>query len=151
MSYDLEINRSEDLTDDPELGRIDFELIVRAAIEATLADRGVEDAAVSVTLVGDEQIANLNQQYLQHDGPTDVISFPLYQGGERPVGDIYIGAQQAQRQAQEIGVPLQHEIARLTIHGTLHVLGFDHPEDESREESEMWMLQERIFATLELP
>lgn len=148
MSYDLEINRSEELTDDPELGRLDLEAIVRAAIAATLADRGVDDAAVSVTLVGDEEIANLNRQYLQHEGATDVISFPLYEGAERPVGDIYIGAHQAKRQAEELGVSLHLEIARLTIHGTLHVLGFDHPEDEAREQSEMWRLQEQIVATL---
>lgn len=150
MSYDIEINRSDELAEDPDLARLDFELIVRAAVEATLTDRGVDDAAVSVTLVGDQAIANLNQQYLAHEGPTDVISFPLYQGGERPVGDIYIGAEQAQRQAREFGVPLHHEIARLTIHGTLHVLGFDHPEDESREQSEMWQVQEHIFTQLKL-
>jgi probable rRNA maturation factor len=77
-----------------------------------------------------------------------VISFPLYERGERPVGDVYIGYDQAERQASDADVDIPEEVARLAIHGTLHVLGYDHPEDETRTKSEMWELQEAILRTL---
>jgi probable rRNA maturation factor len=118
------------------------------AVQATLRDRAVTDAEISLTLLGDAEIQALNQRYLGHDGPTDVLSFPLYEPGEPPVGDIYIGYAQALRQAEALGVPESEELARLAVHGTLHVLGYDHPEGEDRESSEMWRLQEEILARL---
>ena len=69
----------------------------------------------------------------------------LFAEGELPVGDIYIGYDQARRQAAELAVPLSTELARLAIHGTLHVLGYDHPEQDAREGSEMWQRQETIL------
>ena len=87
----------------------------------------------------------MNRRYLRHDHVTDVISFPLWEIDEPPVGDIYIGYEQAQRQAEEAGVALEQEIARLAIHGTLHVLGHEHPDDETRTTSKMWQLQETIL------
>ncbi len=117
---------------------------IEAAVRETLEQEGVHAAAISITLTSDHDIARLNQQYLQHDGPTDVLSFPLYEDGELPVGDIYIGYEQARSQSTELGVPLETELARLAIHGTLHVLGYDHP-DSAREDSEMWRRQEVIL------
>jgi probable rRNA maturation factor len=64
------------------------------------------------------------------------------------VGDIYVGWDEAARQAEEHGVSFHEELARLAIHGTLHVLGHDHPEDASRTESPMFRLQERLLAEL---
>jgi probable rRNA maturation factor len=121
---------------------------VRAAVRATLRHEGVADAEVSVTLMADDEIAELNVRYLQHEGPTDVISFALYEDGEDPVGDVYIGFEQALRQAAALGVAPTHEIARLAVHGTLHVLGHDHPPGEERLDSEMWRVQEAIVAAL---
>jgi probable rRNA maturation factor len=60
------------------------------------------------------------------------------------LGDIYVGYDQATRQAEEAGVPLPEELARLAIHGTLHVLGHDHPEGPERLESAMFRLQEQL-------
>lgn len=128
-------------------GRSAVEVVERAA-RAALDDRGVDEAELSVTLLGDRAIAALNRRWLDHDGPTDVLSFPLYGAGEPPVGDIYIGVRQAGRQAAEHGVPVAEELARLAIHGTLHVLGFEHPEGAGRLESRMWREQERILADL---
>jgi probable rRNA maturation factor len=122
--------------------------IVERAARATLADREIEHAELSVTLLGDRAIAALNRQWLDHDGPTDVLSFPLYGPDEAPVGDVYIGVRQAGRQAVEHGVSLAEELARLAIHGTLHVLGFDHPGGKQRLRSRMWRVQERILAQL---
>ena len=122
-------------------------LIERAAT-AALETRGIADAEVSVTLLGDRAIAALNQRWLEHDGPTDVIAFPLWADGEMPVGDVYVGVRQATRQARENGVPLSEELARLAIHGTLHVLGFDHPAGARRTRSRMWREQERILSSV---
>jgi probable rRNA maturation factor len=118
------------------------------AIEATLTEEQIETAAVSLTLLSDAQISALNEKYLGHEGPTDVISFPLYEPGETPVGDIYIGYEQAARQSADLSVALEAELSRLAIHGTLHVLGYDHPKDGAREDSELWRRQERILRQL---
>jgi probable rRNA maturation factor len=118
---------------------------IELAVRHTLEHEGIEAATIAVTLLADPQITDLNRQYLQHDAPTDVLSFPLYEEGEEPVGDIYIGYEQAQRQSAELAVPLAAELARLAIHGTLHVLGYDHPEEGARDQSEMWERQEAIL------
>jgi probable rRNA maturation factor len=86
----------------------------------------------------------LNRRYLGKDRPTDVIAFTLGEGGDL-VGDVYLGVGQARRQADELGIPLGEELARLAIHGTLHVLGHDHPEGPDRELSPMFELQERLL------
>lgn len=120
-------------------------LMARAA-RAALRHAGARTAELSITLLDDAAIADMNREFLAHDGPTDVISFALFEAGEDPVGDIYIGFDQAVRQAQENGVPLSEELARLAVHGTLHVLGHEHPAGKRRLESEMWQVQEQIIA-----
>ena len=79
---------------------------------------------------------------------TDVISFALHEGDEAVLGDIYVNHEQAARQAAVLGGPLEEEFARLAIHGTLHVLGYDHPEAESGVSSEMFVIQERLVRKL---
>lgn len=122
---------------------------VERAARATLADRGVEEAELSLTLMDDDAMAALNRDWLDRDRPTDVLAFPLHGSGEPPIGDIYLGAERAVAQAAAENEPARRELARLAVHGTLHVLGWDHPEDD-REASEMWVHQERIVARLEL-
>jgi probable rRNA maturation factor len=119
--------------------------LARRAVTATLADQEIFDAVMSVTLLADDDIARMNERHLAHAGPTDVLSFALFESGEAPLGDIYIGVGQARRQAVEHGVDVREEIARLAVHGTLHVLGHDHPKGE-RGRSPMWKVQERIVA-----
>jgi len=118
----------------------------RRGVRAALKRLRVSDAEISVTLSSDLAIARLNRDWLGHRGPTDVLSFPLYAIGEAPVGDLYIGAEQARRQARLHKVSISEEVARLAIHGTLHVLGYDHPEGARRERSEMWQMQEQILS-----
>lgn len=119
--------------------------IARAA-RATLRHDNVAAGEVSVTLLDDAEIAVMNRDFLSHDGPTDVISFALYEAGEDPVGDVYIGVEQARRQAEADGVGVEEELARLAVHGTLHVLGYDHPDGAARVRSDMWRIQEAIIA-----
>ena len=123
----------------------------RRAARAALAVRGVRQGEISITLLSDEAIERLNAQWLGHSGPTDVLSFPLFAANEAPVGDVYIGLDQARRQADALGAHLEEEVARLAIHGTLHVLGMDHPMGPARESSEMWQVQERVLATVMKP
>lgn len=122
--------------------------VVERALRSVLAGEGVAAAAVSVALVGDPEIADLNHRYLGHEGPTDVISFPLSAPGEAVVGDVYIGAEQARRQAEELGVDFSEELVRLTVHGALHVLGYEHPEGDDREASPMYSRQEELVALI---
>lgn len=121
---------------------------VRAAVCAALSDMAVTEADVSVSLLADDRIAALNREYLGHAGPTDVLSFPLYRKGEPVVGEICVGLEQARRQAASLDVPFHEEIARLAVHGTLHVLGLDHPAGAGRLASAMWRRQERIVRRL---
>ena len=117
--------------------------VIETAVTATLIDAGVARAEVSVTLLSDDAIRDLNGRYLQKDRPTDVIAFTL--GDDSAVlGDVYIGLDQAVRQAAEHGVDITEELVRLAIHGTLHVLGHDHPDGPERVDSAMFVRQEQL-------
>lgn len=116
------------------------------AVAFTVSAESVLDAEISLTVVGDQEISRINFQYLSHAGPTDVISFPLATPGGPLVGDIYIGGEQAMRQAAEVGERTDIELLRLAIHGTLHVLGHEHPEAEDRSGSPMYVRQEDLLA-----
>jgi probable rRNA maturation factor len=121
---------------------------VRAAAVAALKAEAVKDAMLSITFVGRATISAMNRRYLGHRGPTDVISFGLDRIGKRGavVGDIYICAEVARENARRQGIPAGEEMLRLVIHGTLHVLGRDHPTGSTRTASPMWRKQERILA-----
>jgi probable rRNA maturation factor len=123
---------------------------IREAAAATLRAEQVRDAMLSITFVGRAAISRLNRRYLGHEGPTDVISFGLERIGKRGavVGDIYICAEVARENAKRRGIPAGEELLRLVVHGTLHVLGHDHPEGEKRTTSPMWRRQERILARI---
>lgn len=123
--------------------------VVERAARATAADRGVVDGELSLTLLDDAAMTGLNRDWLDRDRPTDVLAFALHGPDEPPVGDIYLGVERAIEQAAERGERPARELARLAVHGTLHVLGYDHPEVD-RESSEMWQHQERIVAGLEV-
>jgi probable rRNA maturation factor len=103
-------------------------------------------AELSVTFITDGEISRLNREWLDRDGPTDVIAFGL---GTAPlVGDIYISLDAARRQAGERGLRVDEELLRLTVHGVLHVAGYDHPEGDERHDSPMYLLQERVLTRL---
>jgi probable rRNA maturation factor len=135
-----------DIVVNVETGSIDPEPL-RRAVAHTAAFEGGPSGEISVTLLDDEGIRDINRRYLDRDRPTDVIAFSL---GEAPtvLGDVYIGFDQACRQAAEAGVSLEEELVRLAVHGTLHVLGHDHPEGDDRVTSPMFVLQERLVSEL---
>ena len=111
-------------------------------VRTLITDAGVADAEISVAVIGSGAIRRLNREYLAHDWITDVLAFDLSEGGEETlVGDIYICLVQARDQARRYGVSHEEELFRLAAHGTLHVLGFDHENEQER--AEMFELQER--------
>ena len=118
---------------------------VEAAVRHVLRAEGIEEAEISLALLDDAAIAAMNQEYLEHEGPTDVITFAMHEGDEPPLGDIYVGVEQAVRQAAEFAATPAEEVLRLAVHGTLHVLGYEHPEGPERVESEMFIRQEELL------
>jgi probable rRNA maturation factor len=128
---------------------VDEGALVEAAT-AALRARGVARAELSVALLDDDGIRELNARHLGHDRVTDVIAFGLWEEGDAlVVGDVYVGADQARRQAADAAVGLGEEFVRLVVHGTLHVTGMDHPDDGAgRATSPMYRLQEHLVARL---
>jgi probable rRNA maturation factor len=125
---------------------------VKRVAVAVLRAEGVQDALVSIAFVSAREIARLNQRHLGHAGPTDVISFALGPGKEPSaahpvVGDIYIAPDVARTNAMRFGRGVREELARLVVHGTLHVLGHDHPDGTERTTSPMWRRQERLLSS----
>lgn len=122
--------------------------LLRSAVMMVLEAGGLNDGEISLTLLDDAAMMKLNRRHRGENSITDVISFALHEGDEDVLGDIYVGHEQAVRQAAALGAPLEEEFARLAIHGTLHVLGYDHPENQSRVSSEMLVIQERLVRRL---
>ena len=114
---------------------------------AALRYQRVHDALVSITFVDRETIARLNSKHLGHRGVTDVISFNFVRArpADPVIGDIYICPSVASENAKSRDESVRDETARLVVHGILHVLGYDHPEDDRRETSDMWRRQERLL------
>lgn len=123
--------------------------MVAAARTAIGADPGLTDGELSITLVDDDEMARLNVEWLDRTGSTDVIAFSLG-SAESVLGDVYIAPDTAGKNAAGLGVDLLEEILRLVIHGTLHVVGYDHPEGPDRSASEMYRLQEELLRGLEV-
>lgn len=105
-------------------------------------------AMVSITFVGRDRMRLLNRRFTGRRGVTDVLAFPLASPGGRLVGDVYVCPWAARRSARRFGVPFRQEVARVLVHGTLHVLGHDHPEGDDRARSRMWRRQERYVAAI---
>lgn len=103
-------------------------------------------ALLSITLVTRRRIAVMNRRHLGHSGATDVISFGFRDPAGAVIGDVYLCPEIASANAKRLGVPVRAEIMRLVVHGTLHVLGHEHPEGEARTTSAMWKRQERLLA-----
>jgi probable rRNA maturation factor len=120
---------------------------VRRIVDAVLRGERRE-ASISVTFLGRESMRRLNARHKGRDRPTDVLAFALVEPGGRVVGDVYLCASVAQQEARARALPLREELTRLIVHGTLHVLGWEHPEDDRRTRSAMWRRQERYVEAL---
>lgn len=131
-----------DIADEHPSSGIDIDQ-VRSWAEAALKEEGVPfSTEVSVTLVSDEQMAGWNEQALGNTGPTDVLSFPVEslrpgdlgqwpdQGPPLLLGDVVIAPDYVRRQARELEADLDDELALMITHGLLHLLGYDHVDDD---------------------
>lgn len=129
------------------------------AIKALQLERIMEQAELSITLTTDEEVKKLNEQYRGIAASTDVLSFPMEEEddgadafiapeGVRMLGDIVVSYPQAVRQAAEYGHSIEREVAFLTVHGILHLLGKDHQTPEK--EKEMFGRQDAILESLGL-
>jgi probable rRNA maturation factor len=125
------------------LGRARIAGVVRTVLEA----EGVTDALISIAFLTRRAMAALNRKHLGRRGATDVIAFGLTRTDRKVpvIGDIYIAPDVAREWAREHRVGMREEIARLAVHGTLHVLGHDHPEGGDRTGSGMWKRQEALL------
>ena len=120
---------------------------IRRMAGAALKGLGVKNRELSVLLVGNPRIRELNRDYRGMDKPTDVLSFPM--DDEHMLGDIVISVDKAGEQAERFGVTFEEEMARLMVHGLLHLLGYDHVKGggqarkmRDREEELMGLLRE---------
>ncbi len=131
---------------------VDARAVKRVAAQL-LAAVGRRDASLSISFVGDEEIARINAEHRGKDRPTDVLSFPLEPDptmpGEELLGDVVISVPTALRQAAGYDAPLQREVERLLIHGLLHVLGHDHEEADERDA--MIAEERRLAAAIGMP
>ena len=133
--------------------------LVKSAIRAALEEENFKyDALISVTFTDNEGIREKNREFRSIDAPTDVLSFPMYdfKGGEKPLpgeicelGDIVLSLERAAEQAQDFGHSYEREVAFLTVHSVLHLLGYDHVHSEE-EELEMRQHQRAIMRKLGL-
>ncbi|MBQ2286328.1 MAG: rRNA maturation RNase YbeY [Acutalibacteraceae bacterium] len=134
-------------------------LLIRKACIATLKLEGFEDSAeVNVTLVNDEMIKEMNTKFRKIESSTDVLSFPLGENGvydvnpetgAKMLGDIVISVEHAYAQADLYGHGLEREIAFLTVHSMLHLLGYDH-EKGGLEKTIMREKEEKVLDALGL-
>ena len=122
---------------------------LRGLAETILRDEGYpETAEVTILLVSDDEMAGYNERFLDRDGPTDVLAFPLEElipgvtpdlnphGPPLMLGDVLIAPSYVRRNAAEMGVGYEDEIALMVTHGLLHLLGYDHEDDEDAQRME---------------
>ena len=127
-----------------------------ATAKKLLAAVDERDSSLSLTVVDDAAIRELNRDHRGKDKPTDVLSFPMFEGRDAPhagvermLGDVVISVETARRQAAEYDATLQRELYRLLIHGLLHVMGHDH--EEARERADMETQERRLADAIGMP
>lgn len=140
--------------DDPFAAQIDTDRIEEALYTVLQRFPQTLPATLTIVITDDETVRQLNARYRGVDSPTDVLSFANTSDPDFPdmeqghLGDVIIAYPVAQRQALARGHAPQEEVILLAVHGTLHLLGFDHDTDRKREE--MWSTQRAILADLNL-
>jgi len=132
---------------------VDIHLLEEAASQTILHTTPELAADLTLVLTDDAQIHELDRQFLGIDAPTDVLSFP---GGDTDpdtqtlyLGDVIISYPRALAQATAGGHPVEAELQLLTVHGALHLLGYDH--GTPQEQAAMWKVQAEILALLGCP
>ena len=121
--------------------------LIKLAVKATLEYYNLSKDDITIRLTDDDEIAQHNKEYRGISSATDVLSFLQDftdpETGRKYLGDIVISIETAIRQAPKYKLTIDQECAFLAIHGTLHLLGYDHSEPDQK--AEMWQLQDTIF------
>jgi probable rRNA maturation factor len=126
--------------------------LVRRAIEEAAATVSTSGAELAIVLTNDSAIRLLNRDWRGTDAATNVLSFPAQgaAGGEPPfIGDIVLAYETVAREARDEGKPFAHHVAHLTVHGFLHLRGYDH--QRSKDADEMEKLERKILRRLAIP
>ena len=123
---------------------------LKLSAKTVLEGEGIKDAKISLALVDDKMVADINKRFLDHDGPTDVITFPMSNPKAKKLeGELVLGVNVAQREAEERGHDVHTELCLYVIHGVLHLCGFD---DRSKKDAAVMRRKEREYlAKLEMP
>jgi len=127
----------------------DAEMLVRGAALAALDAEGAAHEGVTILLTDDESVRELNERFRGKDTATNVLSFPAPKNPEFHLGDIALAYGVCAREAAEQGKPLSHHLQHLTVHGVLHLLGYDHISDDEAEVMEG--LERAVLADLGIP
>ena len=126
------------------------EIVVRRVIQQLLNLIGEGESEVSIEFVGDVRMRRLNRLYRKKDRTTDVLAFASREAGGPPspmLGDVVVSVPKAMRQAESLGHSISEELARLLIHGILHLVGYDH-ERSGQEARRMRRKEQALLATL---
>ncbi len=145
----LSDNRTDEIISEEIMAEVE-----KVALETLIYDEFDTECEVSLSFVSDEEIREINKNFRDMDKSTDVLSFPQIdydvdevvmtnEKGEIVLGDIIISIDTAKRQAEEYGHSLKREICFLTVHSMLHLLGYDHMNEE--DEKEMFAKQKDIL------
>jgi len=121
--------------------------------QAILDALGSPDAELSIVIVDDTQMAELNQRYLKRSGPTNVIAFPMRAGDFSDItpnllGDVVVSAETARTEADARGIPPARRLSELLVHGVLHLFGYDH-ETSEKESDRMQQKSDELLAIIE--
>lgn len=131
---------------------IDMDIVEHAVATALQHQHAPSDADLTIVLSDNEQLHELNLEWMDVDAPTDVLSFPSEEidpeTGNRYLGDILISVERAAEQATMAGHSVEAEVQLLAVHGVLHLMGHDHAEME--EKARMWQAQAEILTILGL-
>ncbi len=133
-------NQQQELSITEELGTL-----LRKVVQTTCQIEGYDSVDVSIAFVDNKRIKILNEKYRNISEATDVLSFPM---DDEILGDIIISVERASEQAKEYGHSFAREMAYLTVHGTFHLLGYDHYGEEEKEL--MRRKEERVLGELDI-
>jgi probable rRNA maturation factor len=124
--------------------------LIKNSARTVLEGEGIAEAEISLAFVDNPTIHQLNKRYLQHDEPTDVLSFPLSEpNAKKLMGELIIGAEVANAEAMAHGHEVQAELALYVIHGLLHLCGYDDETDAGA--AEMRQRERHYLSKLGLP
>jgi probable rRNA maturation factor len=155
-------SRSTDESESPITIQVDHgyainpDLLLEAAAIVLHQQQVEKGSGLSIVITNDDEVQALNRQYRDIDAPTDILSFPAdavpeeIAAGEAPyLGDLVIAYPYTSQQAEGLGHDLSDTLALLVVHGTLHLLGYDHDTPENR--AAMWAAQEEALRALSIP